>query len=149
MAKGLRSEQDAERALRRLVRKWRRRLGLRDEQVAIRCGDAATDEDMRGKQGYVEPDTVHNAHIIRVNRRHNPRYYERIVVHELLHLRWGIMERAFDELPEPARTAMTELHHSAIERVAAALTGGWRHVPWGSQARLEIAPWERQRRRHH
>ncbi len=136
------SERDARRTLKRLLKKWQKRLGLRDERLWIGFADAATDTDMRGNGAYAHVSDQDGAHVVYVNRRRTPRCWELDVVHELLHVVFASLEEGIAVLPEPGKTMADGAFHRGMHRMARALVGV-KKQPWGNKSMRAKAPWER------
>lgn len=98
------------------------------------------DQRLDGKQAVTH--IRHHRRWARVilHERTRPEFYDLNAAHEVLHVLFGPIERAIDELAEPAKTLMDDAMHSAIERLSCVLAG---KSPQDDDEELgERPPWE-------
>ena len=136
------TKREATRQCRKLTRYWHKRLGLEPWRVLFVFSREALDESMRGDSGHIIPNSLHRTAKLALNERLDPKWYQQVIVHELLHLKWHVVEEALDALTEPAKTVLWDTHHAALNHVSKMFIGAERTFPLDGGEMLKRAPWE-------
>jgi hypothetical protein len=127
------------------VMRWASALGL-DGAWRFKTVIAAPDveEDLKDNRAAVEVDHARRTARVLIHERLAPEWYEHEAAHEMLHILFAPLERAIDELTEPAKTLMDDALHAAITRLACVLTEA---TPPDDEAEElgQRVPWEAER----
>lgn len=110
-----------------LLREWQHRLGLDDWYIVLRQNVSPNDMVLQGCSGECEKDEVNKCAVIRIIDKKDygdrilPFDEEKILVHELMHLKFWIIENTENE-------TQNRLVHQLIDDMAKALVDARRKI---------------------
>jgi hypothetical protein len=122
------------------VRKYQRTLGLDHLSIDHRFGRSDQEKGLDGADACVMGDYLHETATVLFDARLKPEWYDHEAAHEVLHVRFQTVQRAIEELLEPAKTLLDDALHIAIDRTARALSG--KTITPATEKCADAPPWE-------